>query len=105
MFIKSIFDYFLFLVYVFHICALPEDIGFPCSTDTTINQYNLYNQSLINQEFMIKLYRYDSIRRQCIPFGYAGCGGNWNHFYTEDLCTLRCSKYLSILMIIHHFDF
>jgi hypothetical protein len=87
---------------VFHICSLPIDVGFPCQSDTNISQYNLFNQSLINQEIIKKRYRYDSIRNQCVPFGYLGCGGNWNHFYTEHLCTLRCSKNLFSLILISH---
>jgi hypothetical protein len=63
-------------------------MGFPCNSDINIKRYNLYNQSLI------KRYRFDSMINQCIPFGFFGCGGNFNQFYTETLCTLRCSKNL-----------
>jgi len=73
-------------------------MGFSCDGNTDISQYN---QSLINQDIFKKRYRYDSILRQCVPFGYFGCGGNWNHFYTENLCALRCRKNLSTLIIIY----
>ncbi|CAF3560809.1 unnamed protein product [Adineta steineri] len=83
-----------YLGYVFYICSLSEDIGSSCNNNSTnIHQSNLYNQSLNNEMIVTKRYRFDSLVNKCVPFGYLGCGGNWNHFHTENLCVLRCKPY------------
>lgn len=80
------------LGYVFYICSLPEDMGIPCSDGGKMEMYKAENHSSIDTDILKRMYRFDSTKNQCVPFGYFGCGGNWNHFYTEHLCTLRCSK-------------
>ncbi|CAF1262677.1 unnamed protein product [Adineta steineri] len=83
-----------YLGYVFYICSLSEDIGSSCNNNSTnIHRSNLYNQSLNNEMIVTKRYRFDSLVNKCVPFGYLGCGGNWNHFHTENLCVLRCKPY------------
>ncbi|CAF1117807.1 unnamed protein product [Rotaria sp. Silwood1] len=77
-----------YLAHVFYICSLPQDIGLFCHSYTNVTQ------SLNNHMTLIKRYRFDSTINQCIPFAYLGCSGNWNNFYTEDLCKLRCKPYL-----------
>ncbi|CAF2124187.1 unnamed protein product [Rotaria magnacalcarata] len=85
-----------YLAYVFYVCSLPQDVGFSCQSNASINQ------TLKSQIVFTKRYRFDSIINQCIPFEYFGCGGNWNQFYNEDLCTLRCKAYRNTNH--HYFD-
>lgn len=75
-----------YLAYVFQVCALPKDVGYACRTQTSYNQSESY--PLVHT----RLYRFDSAIDECVPFGYLGCGGNWNRFTREDLCATRCSK-------------
>ena len=74
---------------MFHICSLSYDVGIPCNSDMNTTQYN---QSINDEIFVTKRYRFDPVINQCVPFGYLGCEGNWNNFYTENLCALRCSE-------------
>ncbi|CAF1166761.1 unnamed protein product [Adineta ricciae] len=79
--------HFAYLYYVFYICSLQEDNGFLCNEKTNLNQ------SMSDQALIRKLYRFDVSTDRCVPFGYLGCGGNWNQFYNEKLCTIRCKAY------------
>lgn len=74
-------------------------MGIPCHSGGKME-----NQSLIDSDAVKRIYRFDSMKNQCVPFGYFGCGGNWNHFNTEHLCTLRCSKH-HLLSLSHSFLF
>ena len=33
---------------------------------------------------------FDPARRRCVPFYYAGCGGNSNNFRNREKCVYRC---------------
>ncbi|CAM4881287.1 unnamed protein product [Rotaria socialis] len=85
-----------YLAYVFYVCSLPQDVGFSCPSDVGINQ------TLKSQILFTKRYRFDSTINQCVPFEYFGCGGNWNQFYNQDSCTLRCKAYRNTNH--HYFD-
>ncbi|CAK1578224.1 unnamed protein product [Parnassius mnemosyne] len=35
---------------------------------------------------------YDTIRNECEPFGFTGCGGNANNFPTKEICNRQCKR-------------
>jgi hypothetical protein len=83
---------FVFLAYVFYVCALPPDCGFPCNGNGTTLHYHLYNESLSNQMILTLRHRYDHTKDKCVHFEYHGCGGNWNNFETDEKCIVRCGE-------------
>uniref|UniRef100_A0A914XKV6 BPTI/Kunitz inhibitor domain-containing protein n=1 Tax=Plectus sambesii TaxID=2011161 RepID=A0A914XKV6_9BILA len=56
------------------ICTLTVDAGGPCQSMSTRTRYY-----------------YEPSADRCLPFLYAGCGGNQNHFVTADECHQYCN--------------
>ena len=81
-----------FLAYVFYVCALPKDSGFPCHGNSTFHFIPSQNDSLDQPWTLSTTFRYDPTTNQCIPFEYQGCGGNGNRFSTATACSNRCRK-------------
>ena len=80
------------LAYVFYVCALPKDGGFPCHGNSTFHFIPSHNDSLDEPWTLSKTFQYDPTVDQCLAFEYQGCGGNWNRFSTAAACSNRCRK-------------
>ncbi|CAF1066670.1 unnamed protein product [Adineta steineri] len=83
-----------YLGYVFYVCALARDCGFPCQgSNHSSLHYHLYNESSADPSILTTRYHYDHTINKCDTFQYHGCGGNWNNFHTEVQCSTRCKPY------------
>ena len=93
-----------YVVYVFTLCSLPTDHGFPCQSNVAhLQQGHLSNRSIIDSSLSTIRYRFDHTINKCEPFQYHGCGGNWNNFLSESKCQTRCSEKIHLERFLFSF--